>query len=360
MNIEPTDVTVRELADGYADNEDEGVVGYSGRLDVRPPYQREFVYKDKQRDAVIDTAFKGYPLNIMYWAVREDGNFEIIDGQQRTISLCQYVNGDFSFEGLYFNNLPADKREAFLNYRLTVYRCSGTDSEKLAWFKTVNIAGEKLTEQELRNAVYAGTWVSAAKRIFSRPNQGAHGLSSDYVSGDPKRQDLLEKAIRWISGDAIEDYMGLHQHDPDANTEWLYFQSVIAWVKALFPVRRKEMKDVPWGLLYNDFKDKHPNADELEADVSRLMEDEDVTNKRGIYSYVLNGEERHLSIRAFTDNQKREAYERQKGICPKCKKHFEIEGMEGDHITPWSQGGRTTAENCQMLCKTDHRRKGDL
>jgi hypothetical protein len=360
VNVEPSNITVRELAEGYEDLNEEGVVGYSGLLDVRPPYQREFVYKDEQRDAVINSVMSGFPLNVMYWAVRDDGNFEIIDGQQRTISICQYVNGDFSFNGRYFHNLQTDEKESILNYTLNVYRCSGTDSEKLAWFRTINIAGEKLTDQELRNAVYAGSWLSAAKPIFSKTNCVAAKLGGDYLTGDPKRQKYLETVISWISDGDIEGYMGAHQHDPNANTEWLYFQSVIAWVKATFPTYRKPMENVAWGTLYNTFKDKPQNAAELEAEVVRLMKDEDVTSKRGIYSYLLSGEERHLSIRGFSDNQRLEAYGRQEGICVKCKKHFEIEDMEADHITPWSQGGPTTAENCQMLCKDDNRRKSDV
>lgn len=360
MRIEPVDVTVGELADGYFDNDEGGVVGYSGQLDIRPPYQREFVYKDKQRDAVIDTIFKNYPLNVMYWAVRDDGGFEIIDGQQRTISVCQYVNGDFSFEGRYFHNLQADEKERLLNYPLTIYQCSGSDSDKLAWFRTINIAGEKLTDQELRNAVYSGPWVSAAKPIFSKSNCPAYGLGSDYLTGTPIRQDYLETVIRWISDGEIEEYMAIHQHDPNANTEWLYFQSVIAWVKATFPNYRKQMKGLPWGTLYNAHKDTPQDAEKLEERIAALMADDDVTAKKGIYTYVLTGEERHLSIRSFTDNQKVEAYERQKGVCPKCGQTFEIGEMEADHITPWSKGGRTIAENCQLLCRDDNRRKSGV
>lgn len=357
MKIELKEITVRELANGYEDNDEAGVTGYGGKLDIRPPYQREFIYKDKQRDAVIDTITKDFPLNVMYWAVREDGNFEIIDGQQRTISICQYVEGDFSFNGRYFHNLQKDEKEKILNYKLMVYFCSGTDSERLEWFKTINIAGEELTDQELRNAVYSGSWVTDAKRHFSKNGCPAYGLGGDYLKGSAIRQDYLETTIKWISEGDIEGYMAKHQHKPNANSLWLYFQSVIAWVQATFPKYRKEMKGIPWGDLYNVFKDQEFDPKKLEAEISRLMEDEDVTNKKGIYSYVLDAQEKHLNIRTFSNNQKREAYERQKGICPVCKEHFEIEEMEGDHITPWHEGGRTSAENCQMLCKEDNRRK---
>lgn len=357
MKIELKEISVRELTNGYEDNEEGGVVGFGGKLDIRPPFQREFIYKDKQRDAVIDTITKEFPLNVMYWAVREDGNFEVIDGQQRTISICQYINGDFAFMFRYFHNLQKDEQEQILNYKLMVYLCSGTDSEKLEWFKTINIAGEKLTDQELRNAVYSGSWVSDAKRYFSKNGCAAYGLGGDYLTGSAIRQDYLETSISWISNGNIEVYMSNNQHEPNANELWLYFQSVINWVKAVFPKYRREMKGIDWGFLYNKFKDHKLDSSKLENEISVLMEDEDVGNKKGIYTYVLTCKEKYLNIRAFSPNQKREAYERQNGICPICNEHFEIEEMEADHITPWHSGGRTIADNCQMLCKEDNRRK---
>jgi hypothetical protein len=289
--------------------------------------------------------------------VREDGNFEIIDGQQRTISACQYVKGEFSINGLAFHNLPNDKQEQILNYPLMIYLCSGTDSEKLEWFKTINIAGERLTDQELRNAVYHGPWVSDAKRHFSKTGCPASGFASDYMSGSPIRQEYLETAIDWISEGKIEGYMSKHQHEPNANELWLYFQSVINWAKAIFPNYRREMKGVAFGPLYNQFKDKPQDSKKLEKEIAKLMQDDDVTKKSGIYEYVLTRNEKSLNIRSFTSSQKREAYERQKGKCAKCKKHFEIEEMEADHIKPWHGGGKTISENCQMLCKQDNRTK---
>lgn len=355
MNIELKEITVRDLTNGYKDNAEDGVIGYHRKLDIRPPYQREFVYGDKERNAVINTVQKDFPLNVMYWAVREDGNFEIIDGQQRTISLCQYVNNDFSINGLAFHNLPKDKQEQILDYTLMVYFCSGTDSEKLDWFQTINIAGKELTNQELRNAVYSGSWVTDAKRYFSKNSRPKIG--DDYLSGSANRQEYLETAINWISNGQIKEYMSEHQHDPTAIDLWNYFQSVINWVKAVFPKYRREMKGIEWGFLYNEFKDHKYDPKILEQEVSKLMEDDDVGNKKGIYLFVLTRKEKFLNIRAFSPNQKREAYERQKGICPVCKEHFEIEQMEGDHITPWHEGGKTSADNCQMLCKEDNRRK---
>lgn len=357
MKIEPREITVRDLTDGYEDNDEGGVVGYGGKLDIRPPYQREFIYKGNQRDAVIDTVKKDYPLNIMFWAVQEDGNFEVIDGQQRTISICQYVEGDFAFNGRYFHNLQKDEKEQILNYKLMVYLCTGKDSEKLEWFETINIAGEKLTDQELLNAIYSGSWVSDAKRFFSKSNCPAYGLGSDYLVGQAIRQHYLETTLKWISNDDIKGYMAKNQHEPNANEIWLYFQAVISWVKILFPKYRREMKGIDWGFLYNQYKDEKFDSKVLEAEISELMQDEDVGSKKGIYTYVLTRKEKYLNIRSFSPNQKRESYERQKGLCIVCKEPFEIEEMEADHITPWHEGGKTNSENCQMLCREDNRRK---
>lgn len=359
MKIELKEITVRDLANGYEDNEEEGVVGYGGKLDIRPPYQREFIYKDKQRDAVIDTITKKFPLNTMYWSVRKDGNYEIIDGQQRTISVCQYVKGDFSINGLAFHNLPKDKQEQILNYCLMIYLCSGTESERLDWFRIINIAGEKLSAQELRNAVYSGSWVSDAKRYFSKRGCVAFQIGHEYLDSDLIRQEYLETVIDWIKSkdETIEEYMSKHQHDSNAKPLWDYFEKVINWVKSILPNYRKEMKGVPFGYLYNDFKNGKFNPKKLEIEIAKLMEDEDVTSKKGIYIYVFTRNEKFLNIRSFTEKQKRETYERQKGICGVCKKKFKIEEMEADHITPWKEGGKTISENCQMLCKEDNRRK---
>ena len=357
MLIDLHKIKVKDLTKGYVDNAEKGVFAYDGKLDVRPPYQREFVYDEKKRNAVIDTLRQGFPLNVMYWAVREDGTFEIIDGQQRTISICQFVNGDFAFDMRYFHNLEEDEKEQILNYELQIYICSGTDSEKLKWFKTINIAGEKLTDQELRNAVYAGSWVSDAKRYFSKTGAPATKIGSDYLNGSAIRQEYLETAISWISRGNIEIYMGKHQHDPNAIALWNHFNSVINWVKAIFPKYRKEMKGIEWGDLYEKYGSGVWDAIAMEKEIARLMADSDVKKKKGIYSYVFDHDEHHLDIRAFDDNTKREVYEKQKGICKICGKHFEIEGMEADHITPWSKGGHTVIENCQMLCKECNRRK---
>lgn len=360
MEVKLKDITVRELVKDYQDNEENGVVGYGGQLDIRPPFQREFVYNDKQQKAVIDTVSKGFPLNVMYWAVRdndEEKPFEIIDGQQRTLSICKYINSEFSFKDLYFHNLEEDQKEKILDYKLTVYVCEGTDSEKLEWFKTINIAGEELTDQELRNAVYHGSWVTDAKRYFSKTGCPAYQIGSDYMNGTPIRQDYLETVIKWISENKIEDYMGKNQHKENAQELWVYFTNIIEWVESVFPKYRREMKGLPWGELYNDYKDKELDPDELEKEIIELFKDDDVTNNKGIYLYLLTGKERHLNIRTFDNRQKRKAYTEQKGICPICKEKFKIEEMEADHITPWHLGGKTIQENCQMLCKECNRRK---
>ena len=365
MDIKLQDISVRDLVEGYADDGEGGVRGYGGRLDIRPPFQREFVYKDKQRDAVIDTIVRGFPLNVMYWADRSDGTYEIIDGQQRTISIAQYVQGDFSHlpsvggHLCFFDNLPSDKQAQILDYKLMIYVCKGTDSEKLDWFKTVNIAGVKLTDQELRNAVYAGSWVSDAKRWFSRNGCAAHHIGQDYLEGIAIRQDHLETAIRWISQNNIEDYMGRHQDDADAKELWEHFKSVIGWAQERFTTKRQKItKGVDWGSLYDDFRDAPFDPEAIEEEVKRLIMDDDVKNKRGICPYIFTCDESHLNIRTFTQAQKLKAYEQQGGVCARCQDVFELAEIEADHIDPWSEGGKTEDENCQMLCRSCNRRKG--
>ena len=360
MKIELHEIAIREVAQGYVDNAEEGVVGYGGRLNIRPPFQREFVYDVVKRNAVLDTIRKGFPLNVMYWVKNADDQFEVMDGQQRTISFCQYINSDFSIDNRAFHNLTNTEREQILNYKLMVYFCEGNDKEKLDWFRIINIAGEKLFDQELRNAVYTGPWLADAKLKFSKSNCAAYLLSNKYVNGSPIRQEILETALKWINKGNIEGYMSAHQHDPNANELWMYFRNVIEWVELTFTTYRREMKGIDWGGLYDEHKEKVFDTAQLEQEIAALMMDDDVTNKKGIYTYVLTRAEKNLNIRAFTESQKREAYERQGGICAKCGNHFEFSQMEADHITPWSKGGKTSAENCQMLCLDCNRRKSDV
>jgi len=365
MKIELRKISIRELVEAYVDNAEEGVVGYGGKLNIRPPFQREFIYKEKQRNEVINTIRKNFPLNTMYWAVAGDG-YELMDGQQRTVSICQYVQGDFSLEieghPKFFNNLTPEKKQQILDYELSVYMCEGTESEKLDWFKVINIAGEKLSDQELRNAIYTGPWLADAKRWFSKSGAPAIQEGRDkLVSGALNRQEILETALDWISCGKIEDYMSNRQHDEDAQELWQYWQEVFAWVKRVFSNqesgRTKLMKGLPWGRFYNDHKSDSLNAAKLEQKIAELIDDDEIDNKKGIYEYLLTGNEKFLNLRTFDDKAKLKLYEKQEGICPICKKHFEISEMEADHIIPWNQGGRTNIDNGQMLCKLDNRTK---
>lgn len=377
MKIELKKITIRELVNGYVRDEENGqVIGYDGALNIRPKYQREFVYGDKQRDAVINTCLWGFPLNTMYWVKNGENEYEVLDGQQRTISICDFVNGDFSLDKMAFkaewassvtafHTMPDNKKEKFLNYELMIYICEGSDSEKLEWFKTINIAGEKLSDQELRNAVFTSQWLSDAKVKFSKRNCLAAQKGSGYLKDDPIRQEILERVITWKVGskaaEDIEKYMAHQKQTGAQNADelWLYFSGVIDWVKAKFSNYRKEMKGLEWGFLYNEFKDKSLDANELEEKISLLMKDSEVNNKKGIYEYVLSDDEKFLNLRAFDDDIKRETYENQGGICPHCGQKFEIEQMDADHIIPWSKGGKTVRENCQMLCVECNRKKGN-
>ncbi len=355
MKIELIDLTIRDLVAGYHDDGEGGVVGYGGRLDIRPPFQREFIYAPKERDAVIDSILKSFPLNVMYWADRGDGAYEIIDGQQRTISIAQYVaeKPGFSFKGLGFDNQQSDVKQKILNYKLMVYVCAGTDSEKLEWFEIINIAGKQLSNQELLNAIYSGSWVTDAKRYFSKRGCPAYQIGREYLRNSVKveRQEYLETAIKWISENNIKEYMRLHQDEESAEPLWEYFQSVIAWIKAAFTEYRSSMKGVDWGSLYNNFKNKSLDPMKIEAEVSTLLDDDEVQRESGIYPYVLTRDKKHLNLRAFDKRMKRRVYRKQDGVCAICKEKFDIYGMEADHIRPWSQGGKTVEENCQMLCR---------
>lgn len=381
MKIELKRIQVRDLVEDYEDNDELGVRAYAGKLDVRPPYQREFVYKDKQRDAVIETLRRDFPLNVMYWAVQDEGTLEVIDGQQRTISICQYVEGDFSIpidgHQLAFHNLQSNHQKQILDYELMVYFCEGTDSEKLDWFKTINIAGEKLTDQELRNAVYHGPWVSAAKKYFSKSGCPAYAIASDYMNGSPIRQDYLETAIEWINDNKVDEYMAAHQHDANANELWLYFKGVIDWVETTFPKKRPPMKSVNWGVLHNEYKNNSLDPVKLEDRVDALMGDTEVRNKRRIYEFVLGGEveTKLLEVRVFDDKIKLAAYGKQtkkaeaagKSNCPMCAsgknnnatRIYDLGEMDADHVEAWSKGGASELANCQMLCVPHNRSKGN-
>lgn len=373
MNIEPRKIKIRDIFQNYADNGDDGVFAYGGRLAIRPAYQREFVYNLEQAEAVIQTVLKGYPLNVMYWVKTGEDCYEVLDGQQRTLSVMQYLRHQFpiTLDGkkFYWDALPDDKYNRIMDYEFMIYVCEGAESEKLEWFRVVNIAGEKLTEQELRNSVYTGAWLSDAKLHFSKRNCAAKKLSDKYITGDPNRQELLEKALKGICEfqqiKDITEYMAQHKSDPDADELWQYFQDVIHWTEKIFPQYYRDMKGLDWCHLYNRYHENYYNSAVMAAEVKRLHEDTfEVQKPKGIYEFLLCRDidpyaGRLLNLRAFEEKDKQAAYSRQNGICPVCGQHFEYDEMEGDHILPWSKGGKTTGENCQMLCKPCNGKKSD-
>ena len=371
MTITLRTVTVGEITKGYVNNDEQGVRGYDGLLDIRPPYQREFIYNEKEQQAVIRTVLQGYPLNVMYWVKRsEDAEcpYEVMDGQQRTLSLCEYVDGKFSYEFKNFFNQPEDIQRKILDYKLNIYVCEGEASEKLEWFKTINIAGKALNEQEINNAIYAGPFVSDAKRHFSKSNSGAARLGKDLVNGTPIRQDFLKVALEWMAEhetrqghrQTVVGYMAAHQHDPNANNLWSYFQTVLNWAITNFDMRRfkRIMKGLDWAWLYDKYGSETLNTAALAQRISALMRDSEIQRQSGIIPYVLTGDEHFLDLRAFPEDIKLAVWESQSHRCAICGKEFDFEFMEGDHITPWREGGRTVVENCQMLCRDCNRRKG--
>ena len=370
LTIDQIEVTVGEITDGYINNDEQGVRGYGGRLDIRPPYQREFIYDEKERQAVITTVLHEYPLNVMYWVWRDDDAdcpYEVMDGQQRTLSLCEYVAGKFAYDFKYFGNQPEDVQKQILKYRLTVYVCEGEASEKLEWFKTINIAGKPLNEQEIRNAIYAGPFVTDAKRHFSKTNCAAWRLGRDLVPGSPIRQDFLRRALEWMAdhesrlghAQSAVGYMAVHQHDPNANNLWTYYQNVINWAVTNFSPRhfKRIMKGLDWAALYDAYHTQTLDTAALAERISTLMRDGEVQRKQGIIPYVLDGDERHLDLRAFPDDIRLAVWEAQGHRCALCGCEADVELMEADHIVPWCKGGRTVRENCQLLCRVCNRRK---
>lgn len=370
MTIKQIEVTIGEITKDYINNEEQGVRGYGGLLDIRPPYQREFIYNDKEQEAVITTVLNGYPLNVMYWVKRDSDAecpFEVMDGQQRTLSVCEYVAGKFSHDFKNFFNQPADVQKRILDYGLTVYVCEGEPSEKLEWFKTINIAGKPLNEQEINNAVYAGPFIADAKRHFSKSNCGAYRLAKDLVNGTPIRQDFLKRALEWMAAHETRNghpqtavgYMAQHEHDPNANNLWSYFQNVANWALTNFDLKRfrKLMKGLDWAMLYDRFGQQTLDTAKLARRISQLMGDSEIQKTSGIIPYVLTGDEHYLDLRSFDGKTKLAVWEKQGHRCALCGKELDIDFMEGDHITPWCEGGRTVADNCQMLCRECNRRK---
>lgn len=371
MTIKQISVTVGEITKSYVNNDEQGVRGYNGLLDIRPPYQREFIYNEKEQQAVITTVLNGYPLNIMYLVKRNDDAecpYEVMDGQQRTLSLCEYVAGKFACDFKNFFNQPADIQKKILDYELTVYVCEGEESEKLEWFKTINIAGKPLNEQEIRNAVYAGPFVSDAKKHFSKTNCAAYRLGKDLVNGSPIRQEFFKKALEWMAAhetrcgkpQTVVGYMSEHQHDLNAVPLWTYFQSVLHWAMDTFNMKKfkKIMKGLDWAKFYDEYHEKSLDIKDMEQRIVDCLSDDEIQKPQGIIPYVLTGGERNLDLRAFPEKIKLAVWEQQGHKCTLCGKEFDIEFMEADHITPWCDGGRTVLENCQVLCRECNRRKG--
>lgn len=376
MKINETRLKIGDLIDGYyEDDSTSKVTAWGGKLDVRPEYQREFVYAEKQRDAVINTVLNGFPLNIMYFVDRLDGTYEVLDGQQRIISICRYAKNMFSvklpaatggFNTVNYPNLFDDQLEDFLDYELHVYVCEGTEREKLDWFQVINIAGMTLENQEILNAVLHSAWLTDAKSAFSRRNCAANKNYGKYMNGDYIRQKFLETAFRWnayyegITGkDAIVQYMQKHRQDKNADALWKYFEDVFTWVQATFGSYDKSMKGVEWGYLYNEHKDDNLDPVELQRRVKELMADDEVQKKSGIYEYLLTGEKKVLNLRTFSERDKITMYNRQQGLCAICGKPFSMKEMHADHIKPWSRGGLTELSNGQMLCVNCNLAKSD-
>ena len=355
MSIELNHISIREVSKNFIDDAELGCTAYGGKLNIRPAFQREFVYNTEQRNKVIETVKKGFPLNVMYWVKNSDGTFEMLDGQQRTISICQYVNNDFSLDdNQSFANLTEREQNQIWDYKLVIYICEGDDKEKLDWFQTINIAGEKLTAQEMRNAIFSCEWLNDAKKYFSKNGCPAKAEYGNYLKGSAIRQEYLETALKWIADyqglENLEKYMDKQKLNKVQTAEelWNYFEKVFAWVEKIFPKYRKEMKGLQCGIFYNKYGEKFNES--FEEKVADLMKDLEIQKKSGIYEYLLSGEEKHLNLRTFDDYIKSTIYEQQGGKCAICGKSFEISEMHADHKKAWSKGGKTVAENCQMLC----------
>lgn len=387
-------ITIRDLVDGYCDRGQNGVVALGGKLNVRPAYQRAFVYEPADRDRVMTSVYNGLPLNSMYWARNSDGTFEVIDGQQRIISICQYMTNDdgngnpiaINFNkkmNQVFTGLSPEKQNEILDYRLQVFICDGTDDEKLEWFHTINIAGKQMTNQELLNANYTGKWLSDAKAYFSKKSNNPAINCAFYDNDERKtllaqngmdanRQELLETVLRWITNSATSDYdkekhccpdvaeyMATHRDDDNAGELWAYYQNVIAWVKQTFPNYRKDMKGQEWGLLYNKYNNNAYDPVVLEQELTRLYDiyltDPDGLKKGGFYEYVLSGDRTMIWHRAFHEKQQRQAFINQGKKCGgRCGREMPIDKLEAHHKIAFADGGETVIENCVMLCHDCH------
>ena len=380
-----TDITIKDICDGFVYNEYEGkgLFGLSGKLTIQPEYQRNYIYADGKKDiAVIDSILKGYPLGLIYFNKTPNGKIEVLDGQQRITSFGRFVTGKFAIKDThgmeqYFNGLASDLQNKILQTKLLIYECEGTESEIKEWFKTINIAGIPLNEQELLNAIHSGEFVTKAKEEFSN-SQNAHIQKwSAYISGSVNRQDFLHCALDWVSRGNISEYMSRHRHDTNILELKSYFNSVIDWISTVFIDVEKEMRGLEWGDLYERYHKNSYNPQEVSYRLKELYADFFVKNKKGIYEYILGGErdKKLLEIRIFDEPVKQTVYKAQsteaiaKGCsnCPLCalgndsnrNKIWKLSEMEADHVTAWTNGGSTDISNCQMLCKTHNRAKGN-
>lgn len=381
-----TDWTVGDICKGfiYDKNEDKGLFGLDGKLIIQPEYQRNYIYGDGKKDvAVVDSLLKGYPLGLIYFVKNNDGMYEVLDGQQRITSFARFVNQSWPFaverdgKPKYFNSLAQDEQDLISNTKLTIYVCEGTPSEIEAWFETINIAGVPLVKQELRNAAYHGSFVTLAKEEFSNTSNSKMNMWKTYVKGEPKRQAILETALNWVSNGNIDDYMAQHRSDADIKQLKDHFDTVIDWIDSIFDYTGNEMCGQEWGGLYSTYHKNAYSKAQITERVSALLEDSQVQNKRGVIEYVLGGESDKtlLNIRVFDEKTKKHVYARQteaakeKDIsnCPLCalgsdnnsKRIYKLSEMDADHVTAWSKGGATDESNCQMLCKTHNRAKGN-
>ena len=380
-----TKLTVDDICRGFVYNELEGkgLFGWDGKLVIQPEYQRNYIYADGKKDvAVIDSILKGYPLGLIYFVKVSEDRYEVLDGQQRITSFGRFVRGKFPVvdaEGMphYFDGLNAEEQKRILGSKLTIYVCEGAETEIKEWFKTINIAGVPLVEQELLNAIYSGPFVTAAKEVFSNSGNSEMQKWKCYVAGNEQRQKILETALKWVSGGEVQDYMGRHRFDKDCRELKTYFTSVIDWIDGVFMGVKDEMCGLEWGRLYETYRKTAYNPEKVWRRVEELYGDEFVTDRRGIFEYVLGGEKetRLLNVRVFSDKEKKQVYARQtaeaekRGVsnCPLCavgheasaKRVWKIGEMDADHVTAWSKGGATDLSNCQMLCKTHTRAKGN-
>ncbi len=377
--------TVGEISEGFIYNELEGkgLFGMAGKLTIQPEYQRSYFYADGKRDvAVITSLLRGYPLGLIYFNQVDDVNFEVLDGQQRITSFGRYVTGKFAVKdenGMeqYFGGLAADKQEKILNAEILVYECNGAESEIKEWFQIVNVAGVPLNDQELLNAVYSGPFVTAGKEEFSN-SQNAHIAKwGAYVRGVANRQEFWERALQWVSKDNVSNYMSDHRRDTDIRKVKTYFNSVIDWVSGVFQSVEKEMRGLEWGRLYETYHKTPYDAEKVASRVQELYADPFVQTKKGIFEFILGGEgdTKLLEVRVFDDVTKHATYKRQttaaqaKGVsnCVLCasgnavnkSKIWNLGEMDADHIKAWSKGGSSSPKNCEMLCVTHNRAKGN-